>query len=51
MPCGCKIQHRKVKTLKLKVSDDIRNYKIAVGKIKIEIKEMQASDSFFPYIT
>lgn len=47
MHYGCKIQHRKGKTFNLKVSD-IRNYKIAVGKFKLEIKGMQASDSIFP---
>lgn len=41
----CKIQQRKEKTFNLKVSDDIRNYKIAVGKFKIEIK---GSDCIFP---
>lgn len=48
MHYGCKIQHRKGKTFNLKVSDDIRNYKIAVGKFKLEIKGVQASDSIFP---
>lgn len=48
MHCGCKIQHRRRETFNLKVSDNIRNCKIAVGKFKMEIEGMEASDSIFP---